>query len=201
MGGVVTIEYVANGTGSLGIAFSETSNFTGYISDESNGGTGHDGALYANIITATGDSSPRLQEYVVPDDKARGGFRYLSLYSLTNSTLDISVTNMTVNLSFHPNWGNLRAYGGYFHLSDDLLNRIWYGSAFTVQTNIMPTNTARVYPCLNYGWENNADLDTDGPGLGAGNKRDRAVWAADFGMALRSGTFYSVLFTFELLLS
>ncbi|QKX63152.1 uncharacterized protein TRUGW13939_10321 [Talaromyces rugulosus] len=186
VGGVVTIEFVANGTGSLGIAFSETSNFTGYMSDESNGGSGHDGALYTDISTSTGEDGQTVYKYTVPDDKARGGFRYLSLYTITNSTLDVSVRNMTVELPFHPNWGNMRAYGGYFHSSDDLLNRIWYGAAFTVQTNIMPTNTARVFPCLDYGWENNADLDTDGPGLGAGNKRDRAVWAADFGMALRS---------------
>ena len=192
VGGVVTIDYLVRGEGTLGIAFSESSNFTGYISDESNGGTGPDGALYSYIGPrgADGDDIHTQQKYVVPDDRARGGFRYLSLFTLTNSSLEISVKSMTVELSFHPNWGNMRAYGGYFHSSDAVLNKIWYSGAYSIQTNIMPTNTARVYPCLNTGWENNANLATDGPGLGAGNKRDRAVWAGDFGMAIRSGMRY-----------
>lgn len=186
VGGVVTIEYLSRGAGTLGIAFTESSDFIGYVSDESNGGTGTDGALY-NAIEASDDGLPKQNTYTVPDDRARGGFRYLSLYVLTNATLELSVQNVSVELSFHPNWENMQAYGGYFHSSDENLNKIWYASAYTIQTNIMPTNTARVYPCLDYGWENNASLYTNGPGLAAGNKRDRAVWAGDFGMAIRSG--------------
>ena len=187
VGGVVTIGYTANGVGTLGIAFSESSNFTGYISDESNGGNGHDGALFTDIDT---QGSEQTLTYVVPDDRARGGFRYMSLYTLTNSTLDVSIQSIQVELSFHPNWGNLQAYGGYFYSSDPTLNAIWYAGAYSIQTNIMATNTARVYPCLDNGWENNADLATQGPGLAAGNKRDRAVWAGDLGMAIRSGKSY-----------
>ena len=190
VGGVVTIDYLAKGEGTLGIAFTESSNFTGYISDNSNGGTGPDGALYSNVST-DGSTDYVRQKYTVPDDRARGGFRYLSLYTLSNAMLDVSIESMAVELSFHPNWGNMRAYGGYFYSSDALLNDIWYSGAYSIQTNIMATNTARVYPCLNTGWENNADLATDGPGLAAGNKRDRAVWAGDFGMAIRSGKLYS----------
>lgn len=81
---------------------------------------------------------------------------------------------------------NLRAYQGYFHSSDELLNKIWYSGAYTLQTNNVPPNTGRWVPMLSGGWANNGTL---GPGdtiIVDGAKRDRAVWPGDMGIAVPS---------------
>lgn len=181
VGGVTTVQYTAAGSGQLGLAWTEAKNWTGTSSDESNGGGGPDGALYADIVS-TSDGS-----YTVPDAQLRGGFRYLTLFALTDSSLALNITAINLEISYQPTWSNLRAYGGYFYSSDHLLNRIWYAGAYTIQTDTVPPTTGRVYPCLNQGWANDADLGTAGTAVIVdGAKRDRAVWAGDLGIAVRS---------------
>jgi len=180
VGGIVTVTYNAKGTGALGLAFSEARNFTGEWSDSSNGAFVPDGALYANITT------PGQAVYTMPDNRLRGGFRYLSLFFATNSTINITITNITLEISFQPTWSNLRAYGGYFHSNDALLNKIWYTGAYTLQTNSVPPNTGREYPLQPGGWFNNATLGNGSSVMVDGSKRDRSVWSGDLGIALPS---------------
>ena len=183
VGGLVTLTYSAIGTGTLGLAFSEAQNFTGTTSDSSDGSYHVDGALYADI-------SPTDQgSYIMPIDRLRGGFRYLTLFVDNVSGLAFTITfqTITVELAYQPTWQNLRAYQGYFYSSDDLLNKIWYAGAFTLQTNAIPVNTGR--ELLNSGWENNVSLDlgTTYPTIYIdGSKRDRTVWAGDLGIAIPS---------------
>jgi hypothetical protein len=94
---------------------------------------------------------------------------------LTNTTASATPEDVSVFLDFQPTWPNLRAYQGYFHSSDDLLNRIWYAGAYTLQSNAIPANTGRQVPFVGVGWDNNG---TVGPGdtvIVDGAKRDRAV--------------------------
>lgn len=190
VGGLVTIEYTANGTGQIGLAFSEAKNWVGEWSDSSNGKfVGPDGALYA-VIDVGEDG---IGSYTMSDKSLRGGFRYLTTFLVSNSTTAtaVDITDVTVDLDFQPTWSNLRAYQGYFHCSDDLLNRIYYAGAYTLQSNAVPTNTGRWVPMLSSGWANNGTL---GPGdtiIVDGAKRDRAVWPGDMGIAVPS-SFYSV---------
>lgn len=174
--------YSASGPGSLGLAFSEASTWIGEWSDASNGKfKGRDGAIYANITAA------RSGTYTMPDKVMRGGFRYLTMFLLTNGTTTVKVSDIQLEVSFQPTWANLRAYQGYFHSSDELLNRIWYAGAYTLQTNSVPVNTGRWVPMLANGWANNGTL---GPGdtiIVDGAKRDRAVWPGDMGIAVPSG--------------
>ncbi|KAF2164440.1 glycoside hydrolase family 78 protein [Zasmidium cellare ATCC 36951] len=180
VGGVLSVNYSASGSGKLGVAFTEALNFTGPVSDNSNGGTGSDGALYADISAPKATSG----SYTTPYEKMRGGFRYAIVFIETNGTLDVTITGVAVYISFQPNWSNLRAYGGYFDSSDELLNRIWYASAYTIQTTTIPPHTGRVWPNPADGWLNNADLQVNGTSvLVDGAKRDRAVWAGDLGIA------------------
>jgi hypothetical protein len=181
VGGIITIGYSTKGTASLGLAFSEAKNWTGTASDGSNGflTLGGDGAIFTPITATTGAN------YTMPDAKLRGGFRYLSVFAYTNTTIDISITSVTLELSFQPNWSELRAYGGYFYSNDELVNRIWYAGAYTLQTNAVPGNTGRVFP-IQTGWENNASLGTSGSVFVDGSKRDRTVWAGDLAIALPS---------------
>jgi hypothetical protein len=186
VGGIVTVDYNSTGAGSLGLAFTEAKTYIGEWSDSSNGKfKGPDGALYGNV-TQAGTGS-----YTMPDEKLRGGFRYLTLFWVTNTTAAIDVTDINLEIGFQPTWSNLRAYQGYFHSNDELLNRIWYGGAYTLQTNAVPVNTGRQVPMLTDGWANNGTL---GPGdtiIVDGAKRDRAVWPGDMGVAVPS-TFVSI---------
>ena len=186
VGGIVNLNYTSDGSGSLGLAFAEAKDFVGESSDDSNGKfVGPDGAIYSNF---TGG----IMSYTMPDLSLRGGFRYLTLFLVSNQTeISTTVTNVTVELEFMPTWPDLTAYQGYFHSNDELLNRIWYAGAYTLQSNCVPTNTGRQVPFLNYGWANNASL---GPGdtiIVDGAKRDRAVWPGDMGVAVPS-TFVSL---------
>ncbi|KAF3761761.1 family 78 glycoside hydrolase [Cryphonectria parasitica EP155] len=187
VGGIVHLEFTASGnsSGAVGLAFTEGKNWIGEWSDSSNGEfVGPDGAIYANF-TGAGDVS-----YVMPDERLRGGFRYLTLFLIAESA-SVDLSSIQLEIGFQPTWSNLKAYQGYFHSSDALLNAIWYSGAYTLQTNAVPVNFGRWVPFLHTGWANNGTL---GPGdtiIVDGAKRDRAVWPGDMGVAVPS-TFVSI---------
>jgi hypothetical protein len=193
VGGIVTVKYevAANASGAVGLAFSEARNYIGMWSDTSNGGfKGPDGALYSNF------SGPGDVVYTMPDGKIRGGFRYLTVFLIKDDAVGskdfVTITDVSLEIGFQPTWSNLRAYQGYFDCSDDMLNKIWYSGAYTLQTNAVPPSTGRRKPgSVVYGWDNDGYL---GPGdtiIVDGAKRDRAVWPGDMGVAVPS-TFVSV---------
>jgi hypothetical protein len=179
VGGIVHLNYTSSGSGALGLAFTEAKDWIGEWSDSSNA-LYHDGALYANFSSAGKGS------YDMPDKYLRGGFRYLTIFLLTDDSANVKVDDLSLELAFQPTWSNLRAYQGYFHCSDELLNRIWYSGAYTLQTNEVPVNTGRVTKGVTSGWVNNGTM---GPGdtiIVDGAKRDRAVWPGDMGIAVPS---------------
>ena len=120
VGGIITVEYASVGSGSLGLAFSEARNWTGEASDGSNGSylPGGDGALLTTLPNTTSGV------YTVPDLSLRGGFRYLAVFTTTDSRVEVKVKAITLEIAYQPTWSDLRAYGGYFYSSDDLINRI-----------------------------------------------------------------------------
>lgn len=194
IGGIATVKYTSTGgSGSLGLAFTEAKNWIGEFSDSSNGKFAHgigdlacnDGAIYGDF---SGDGE---HSYTMDDVHLRGGFRYLTLFLLTNSTTSVCIDDISLEIGFQPTWSNLRAYQGYFHSNDDELNKIWYSGAYTLQTNAVPTNTGRKVPTLSSGWANNGTLANGTVTIVDGAKRDRAVWPGDMGIAVPS-TFYSV---------
>ena len=179
VGGIVTVSYSASGSGSLGLAFSEAVNWTGEASDSSSGSFRTDGALYANVTTSS------KARYTMPDAKMRGGFRYLTLFAVENN--NINLLNITLEISFQPAWSNLQAYRGYFYSNDDLLNRIWWSGAYTLQTNAIPQTSGRHFPILGSGSLNDENLDL---GISSstiyvdGSKRDRTLWSGDLAIAV-----------------
>lgn len=179
VGGIVHLNYTSTGKANIGLAFTEAKTWIGKWSDSSSA-LYHDGALYANI------SSSGTGSYVMPDKYLRGGFRYLTVFLITDDLVDVQIEDLSLEIAFKPTWSNLRAYQGYFHSSDELLNRIWYSGAYTLQTNEVPVNTGRVTKGITSGWVNNGTL---GPGdtiIVDGAKRDRAVWPGDMGIAVPS---------------
>ncbi|KAI5866193.1 glycoside hydrolase family 78 protein [Durotheca rogersii] len=192
VGGILTVRFRVSsagggsGRGALGVAFAEARDWVGPASDSSSGiFERRDGALYANF------SAPGEYEYVMPDERLRGGFRYATLFLVdVGPEVVVAVDDVSLELSFQPTWANLRAYQGYFHSNDNLLNRIWYSGAYTLQTNAIHPSTGRAWPAPDSLWQNDGVI---GPGdtIGTdGAKRDRTVWPGDMGVAI-SAAFYS----------
>ena len=180
VGGLVTLHFGGASTAneSLGLAFSESTDYIGTSSDGSNsasgGGAGPtDGAIYASVGI---DAS----SYTMPNNKLRGGFRYLTLFM--NSGGVISLDGISLNFTPAPNMPDPSAYPNYFYSNDTLLNQLWYAGAYTVQTDTIAPDTGRVYPG-NTGWDNSAVIAAGTSVLSDGAKRDRAVWPGDVGIS------------------
>ena len=176
VGGLVTV-HATSGTDAgqqLGLAFTESSQYVGTNSDASNGGGGPDGALTANLTPGS--------SWTMPQDKLRGGFRYLTLFDQTSGA--IALDSVTLAISFAPSMANLRDYDNYFYSSDPLLNRIWYAGAYTAQTNTIAPTTGRVWGPPASGWDNSGTVGVGDEVLVDGAKRDRTVWPGDLGVSV-----------------
>jgi hypothetical protein len=180
VGGLVTLKFAgASGAGQqVGLAFTESSQYVGEISDLSSGnafsGTGTDGAIFATVNGAG--------TYTMPTDKLRGGFRYLTVFLSSSGWVDLN--GVSLNFTAAPGVANPQAYANYFYSNDDLLNKIWYAGAYTVQLDTIDPNQGRVWPPPSTGWENNGNVGTGTSVLTDGAKRDRSVWPGDMGVSL-----------------
>ena len=136
VGGIVTLTFAGSSDTNqrVGLAFSESSLYVANSSDASSGG-GADGAIYAAVAGAS--------SYTMPDDKLRGGFRYLTLF--LNSSGWVDINGIVLNFTAEPAMKNLAAYPNYFYSNDNLLNQIWYAGAYTVQMDTIESHTG---PCL-----------------------------------------------------
>ncbi|MEY9860518.1 hypothetical protein ABH935_006155 [Catenulispora sp. GAS73] len=175
VGGVVTLNFAdaSDSSQSVGLAFSESSQFVGTGSDASSGG-GADGALIAGVPAGGGS-------YTMPKDKLRGGFRYLTLFLNSGGYADIN--GVSLAFSAAPNASDPAAYPDYFCSNDDTLNRIWYAGAYTTQLDTIDPTEGRAWPPPSSGWENNAVIGTGTEVLTDGAKRDRTVWPGDMGVS------------------
>ena len=176
VGGLVSIHFAASSEAGqqLGLAFTESSQYVGPVSDASNGGGGSDGAIYA-------DATPG-STWTMPQASLRGGFRYLTLFA--NSAGTIAIDHVSLAISFAPSMTSLRDYDNYFYSSDPLLNRIWYAGAYTVETNTIAPATGRVWGPPATGWDNSATVGVGSEVLVDGAKRDRTVWPGDLGVSV-----------------
>jgi hypothetical protein len=176
VGGLISLHFAAGTSAgsSLGLAFSESSQYVGPSSDASTGGGGADGAIYA---PAAANST-----WAMPQSQLRGGFRYLTLF--TDSAGSITLDDVRLAVSFAPAMSNLRDYANHFLSSDPVLNKIWYAGAYTVQSNLIAPTTGRVWGPPATGWNNAATVGTGDQVLVDGAKRDRTVWPGDLGVAV-----------------
>jgi len=181
--GIVTLGFAAASDSAqrIGLAFSESALYIGPVSDRSNGGEGGDGAIYADVSGAG--------TYTTPTNKLRGGFRYLTIFLDSSGFVDLN--QCTLAMLVAPAMTDLHTYPGYFYSNDDLLNRIWYAGAYTVQLNTIDPTAGRVYPPVPSGWENDAVLGTGVSVVVDGAKRDRALWPGDLAIA-QSTAFVSI---------
>jgi hypothetical protein len=192
VGGYVTVTFgdACDPDQTLGLTYSELSTYvSATASDGSNGGSNHEPAVgYAvapagRISTQTSVPVSGTDSAAEPMSQLRGGFRYVTLVNQTAGTVDL--TDVSVDITFAPNVADLRAYPNYFSCDDDLLTRIWYAGAYTVQTNIVANHQGRVWGPPTTGWNNNARIGEAGDTvLVDGAKRDRTVWPGDLGISV-----------------
>lgn len=109
--------------------------------------------------------SPGCQIESICDDGYRA-FRFARVFVLSGSAV---ITSAKVILS-----PGVRRPSGWFLSSDDLLNRIWYSSAYTAQLMVLPNDPAVLDPrgCAMQGGLT-MDVVVDGA------KRDRCPWLGD----------------------
>lgn len=176
VGGLVTVHPTQRTAAGqrLGLAFTESSQYVGTSSDASNGGSGADGAIYADLTPG--------RSWTMPAQSLRGGFRYLTLFA--DGAGPISIDQVSLQLTFDPSATDLRDYANYFYSSDPLLNRIWYAGAYTVQTNTIAPTTGRVWGPPVSGWDNSGTVGVGTEVLVDGAKRDRTVWPGDLGVSV-----------------
>ena len=181
VGGFVSLDVPTAGSSneSVGLAFTESSEYVGPISDGSNfglnqgAGSSTDGAIYASVNTTGGLT------YTMPTASLRGGFRYLTLFM--NSDGWVHLSNIRLNFTPAPTMADPSAYPNYFYSNDDLLNKLWYAGAYTVQTNTIAPNQGR--KLVSPGWDNTAVVSGGTTVLTDAAKRDRTVWSGDLGVS------------------
>jgi hypothetical protein len=175
VGGITSLQFGAasDSAQSVFLAYSESVLYTGPQSDLSVGGPSPDGSLSANV-TANGT-------YRVPPERLRGGFRYLTVGLETSGSVEL--TGATIYFTPAPTLLDLRAYRGSFRSNDDLLNRVWYAGAYTVQMDTIDPLQGKVWPAVSSSWLNNAVSGSGATILVDGAKRDRWVWPGDLGIS------------------
>ena len=183
VGGSTTLSFgSASSSGQrIGLAFSESSLYVGNNSDRSSGRDGEDGALYA---TASANGT-----YTTPTAQLRGGFRYLTVFLDTSGWVDLKGVSLAFTAA--PGKANPADYANYFSSSDELLNRIWYAGAYTVQLNTIASDQGRAWPPPASAWDNGATVGVGDSVLVDGAKRDRTVWPGDLGIAVPTQYAYS----------
>ncbi|MCL2730197.1 MAG: discoidin domain-containing protein [Actinomycetia bacterium] len=176
VGGLVSLRFTGADTPGtrLGLAFTESSQYIGTTSDASNGGSGSDGAIFADVTAGS--------TWTMPAASLRGGFRYLTLFGTSGTP--VTLDQVSLAITFAPTMTDLRAYDNSFSSSDPLLNRIWYAGAYTVQTNTIAPTSGRVWGPPATGWNNGATVGTGDTVLVDGAKRDRTVWPGDLGVSV-----------------
>lgn len=191
VGGFTTIEFGARVNGSLGLAYSESTNYAACPSDSvgacadapgqagagdhSNGGSGPDGTLSTGAISPHSIFSPSVSQM-------RGGFRYLNLF-LEDGDGPVDITRVWVHFTASPTMVDPSNYTNHFHSSDDLLNRIWYGCAYTIQMCSIDPQHGRQWTAPSSGWNNNVLIGSGQSLLVDGAKRDRTIWPGDMGVS------------------
>ncbi|ETS79712.1 hypothetical protein PFICI_09565 [Pestalotiopsis fici W106-1] len=157
----------------IGITFTESSEWISAETCDATQDEGVDLPLWFNL-TGTG---------LYEADKAhqRGGFRYLTV--VHNATGTISISNLTVYWTASPEMSDPAAYTGYFHSSDEKLNRVWYAGAYTNQLCSIDPSTGNSLGLPLEGWEYNYTIANGTSVLVDGAKRDRLVWPGDIAIS------------------
>lgn len=126
IGGIVSITVGPSSSassGALGVTFTESSLWINGQASDATADAGLDSPLWIPLGDGPGF-------YTVDDKFDRGAFRYLSVS--WNSSEPVEIESVEVQFTAAPAQEDLKAYTGYFHSDDELLNRIWYAGELIV---------------------------------------------------------------------
>ncbi|KAF8492516.1 Six-hairpin glycosidase-like protein [Gautieria morchelliformis] len=167
----------------LRLTYSESSLWVTSLESDGTGNGGNDVPFTFNI-TAPGT-------YTVPPEFLRGGFKYLTLGLQTSGPVEL--TDLRLNYTAMPHFEDMRAYTGYFHSDDQLLNRIWYAGAYTTQLcTISPSEGNALVQDITIPGQSpappgitylNTTITNGSSAVVDGAKRDRLVWPGDYAVA------------------
>nr|8HMM_A Chain A, Bac_rhamnosid6H domain-containing protein [Aspergillus oryzae] len=209
--GIVSLDIGSSSTRDafIGVTFTESSLWISSQACDATADSGLDSPLWFPVGRGAGT-------YTADKKHNRGAFRYMTL--VTNTTAVVSVRNVQINYTAAPSQ-DLRAYTGYFHSNDELLNRVWYAGAYTNQICTIDPSTGDALPFLGVissdsnitlpetnPWYSNYTISNGSSTLTDGAKRDRLIWPGDMSIALESvsvstADLYSVRTALETLLS
>ncbi|KAK6856052.1 hypothetical protein PG995_008203 [Apiospora arundinis] len=106
----------------------------------------------------------------------------------------IAISQVWVNCTSFPSQPNGRAYSGYFYSSNDLINRIWYAGAYTLQLSTIDPKEGSALVHINSflthhdsppgSWYSNFTVSQGTAVTTDGAKRDRLVWPGDMYIAI-----------------
>jgi hypothetical protein len=179
----------------LHVCFSESKKYMALDPTQNNGESAHaPGCDTANIWNGfpgtpyTYDSDSHTLPWgsaklpaTITDPQLRGAFRYATVFLDGPGYVDLDAVDMKFTAA--PAQQDLRDYAGHFLSSDNLLNKIWYAGAYTVQIDTDRSDTAKSWPYAD-GEADHADDQVPGVAPGKevifdGGKRDRIVWQGD----------------------
>lgn len=175
--GLTTVSFAgSDGPQTVGLAFAESSRYAGFpTSDASTGGPrSRDGALTTAVDGRT--------TYTTPARYLRGGYRYLTIF--LESAGRVELDGVSLHFTAAPKMKDPARYANHFYSSDDLLNRIWYAGAYTVQLNTIAPKTGRIWEPPAELWDNGGTVGVGDTILVDGAKRDRTVWPGDLGIEI-----------------
>jgi hypothetical protein len=142
-----------------------------------------DGAITTALLADSGDPltfelTPVLGSNILTSNQIQGGYRYemITLTAPGSITISTAPTIITAPLK------SASQYQGSFMSSSDLLNRIWYDGAYTINLDMIAAGTA--------GFFGPYPLSI----LGEAAKRDRAIWAGD--LLVAAATLHDVFGSF-----
>ncbi|KAK3074416.1 hypothetical protein LTR53_003147 [Teratosphaeriaceae sp. CCFEE 6253] len=201
IGGLVSFSVTSvNGSANaIGIAFSESSFWISPDGSDATQNVAIDETLWYPV-SGPGD-------YSVDNDHQRGGFRYLSVHH--NGSGSVELGSVTTNFTAMPHYADdaMQDYTGYFHCSNEQLNRVWYASAYTCQLCTIPSTSGNSLVDLLANdtsvptfWYSNETLTNGTSALVDGAKRDKLIWPGDFSISL-PGVFLSTNDQYTLKLS
>jgi alpha-L-rhamnosidase-like protein len=106
----------------------------------------------------------------------------------------VSIANIWVICTAFPSQTNGRAYSGYFYSSSNMLNRIWYAGAYTLQLSTIDPKEGSALIDYNRlvdhnrsptgSWYSNFTIAQGRAVITDGAKRDRMVWPGDMFIAV-----------------
>lgn len=191
--GIVSFDYnTSSGAqgGFIGISFTESSLWINSDGCDATADAGIDEALWFPLAAGSG----RQQ---ASHEHQRGAFRYLNVYH--NTSGEVTVSNLTIYFTAIPQKSetSLQNYTGYFHSSDEQLNRVWYAGAYTnelctidpkagdslIYLGSVASNDTVTTPLP---WYLNYTISAGESVLVDGAKRDRLVWPGDMSIAVPS---------------